>query len=156
VTIVTTVYINIHLHTFHVCRWVETTNQNVCFGLCDSCQNSKRVPLHSALGWGPGVRPFALVDDLLMKTRRGIPLLFCNHSGHVHISKPVPLFCLHSGFSLQPCFQRPHGSIHELGVHSFGVLNMTLEEPVGKRCQLAAMVYWAYLVPNCYKMAVSN
>lgn len=101
-------YIYIPTHTFHVCRWVETTNQNVCFGLCDSCQNSKRVPLHSALGWGPGVRPFALADDLLMKTRRGVPLLFCNHSGHVHISKPVSLFCLHSGFSLQPCFQRPH------------------------------------------------
>ena len=69
-----------------------------------------------------------------------------SHSNHV--------FSVHTGYWFST------GSIHELVIHSFGVLNMTLrsqwEEPVGKRCQLAAMVYSAYLVPNCYEMAVSN
>ena len=100
-----------------------------------------------ALGWGPGVRLhwlmtwwkhdegypgfFATIPGMYTFLNRFLYSAFTlgSHSNHV--------FSVHTGYWFST------RSIHELVVHSFGVLNMTLrsqwEEPVGKRCQLAAL-----------------
>ena len=95
-----------------------------------------------ALGWGPGVRLhwlmtwwkhdegypgfFATIPGMYTFLNRFLYSAFTlgSHSNHV--------FSVHTGYWFST------RSIHELVVHSFGVLNMTLrsqwEEPVGKRC----------------------